>query len=350
MLTRAQAPDAAPSVRLRFQSTWPADDIFHEYARDFTTKVDAMSGGRLRIDLLPADAVVKPYDVLDAVSKGVLDGGHGSLAYWYSKHPALSLWGSGPAFGMDPNMLLAWHEFGGGKALLEEIYRGLNVNVVSFLYGPMPTQPLGWFRKPITRPEDLKGLRIRAVGPAIDLFAAMGASVSTMPAAEAEQAMSRGQLDGTNLGSVSSSMEIALSNVARVCMLRSFHQAAENFEVLCNRRRFDELSPEHKAIIRHAVQACSAEMSWKAIDRYSKDYGELQDRRGVTFMPTPDSVLRAQLKAWDEVAAKRAADSASFRKVQESMRTFAQRAARWQNDTLVDYRMAYDHYFAPRKT
>ena len=151
----AQAP-----TTLRFQSTWPTKDIFHEYALDFAKKVNEMSGGRLKIEVLPAGAVVKAFDLLDAVAKGTLDGGHGVVAYWYGKNTALALWGSGPAFGMDPNMLLAWHYYGGGKALIEEIYKSLNLDVVSFLYGPMPTQPLGWFKKPVVEGRGHEGAEV----------------------------------------------------------------------------------------------------------------------------------------------------------------------------------------------
>ena len=139
MVSRAQ------TTTLRFQSTWPTKDIFHEYATDFAKKVNDMAGGRLKIEVLPAGAVVPPFQLLEAVAKGTLDGGHGVVAYHYGKNSALALWGSGPSFGMDPNMLLSWHYFGGGKALLDEIYKSINVDVVSFLYGPMPTQPFGWF-------------------------------------------------------------------------------------------------------------------------------------------------------------------------------------------------------------
>ena len=143
-VVKAQGP-----ITWRFQSTWPAKDIFHEFAHDFAKKVNDMTGGALKIDVLPSGAVVKAFDLLDAVSKGTLDGGHGVLVYWYGKNPALALWGSGPAFGMDSNMLLAWHKYGGGKEILADIYKSLNMNVVSFPYGPMPTEPLGWYRKPM---------------------------------------------------------------------------------------------------------------------------------------------------------------------------------------------------------
>ena len=145
----------AQTTNFRFQSTWPAKDIFHEYANDFAKKVNDMAGGRLKIEVLPSGAVVPAFQLLEAVNKGTLDGGHGVVAYHYGKNSALALWGSGPAYGMDPNMVLAWHYYGGGKALLEEIYKSINMDVVSYLYGPMPTQPLGWFKKPVARVEDL---------------------------------------------------------------------------------------------------------------------------------------------------------------------------------------------------
>jgi TRAP-type mannitol/chloroaromatic compound transport system substrate-binding protein len=132
---------AQTATTLRFQSTWPAKDIFHEYANDFAKKVNDMAGGKLKIEVLPSGSVVPAFQLLEAVNKGTLDGGHGVVAYHYGKNSALALWGSGPAFGMDPNMVLAWHNYGGGKALLEEIYKSINMDVVSYLYGPCPPSP-----------------------------------------------------------------------------------------------------------------------------------------------------------------------------------------------------------------
>ena len=174
----------AQTTSLRFQSTWPAKDIFHEYANDFAKKVNEMAGGRLKIEVLPSGAVVPAFQLLEAVNKGTLDGGHGVVAYHYGKNSALALWGSGPAYGMDPNMVLAWHNYGGGKALLDEIYKSINMDVVSYLYGPMPTQPLGWFKKPIAKVEDLKGLKFRTVGLSVDIFTALGTSVNPLPGGE----------------------------------------------------------------------------------------------------------------------------------------------------------------------
>ena len=337
----------AQTTTLRFQSTWPAKDIFHEYANDFAKKVNDMAGGRLKIEVLPSGAVVPAFQLLDAVNKGTLDGGHGVVAYHYGKNNALALWGSGPAFGMDPNMVLSWHYYGGGKALLDEIYKSLNIDVVSYLYGPMPTQPLGWFKKPIANVAQLKGLKFRTVGLAVDVFKELGTAVNPLPGGEIVPALDRGLLDAAEFNNASSDRVLGFADVVKNCMLQSFHQSGEQFEILFNKSKFDALPAELKSIIDYAVQASSADMSWKAIDRNSKDYIELKTKDKVNFFKTPDSILRAQLEAWDKVTAAKSAENAMFKKIMESQRVFAQRAGSWQNDYMVDFKMAWNRYFRP---
>lgn len=334
----------AQTTTLRFQSTWPAKDIFHEYANDFAKKVNDMAGARLKIEVLPAGAVVPAFQLLEAVNKGTLDGGHGVVAYHYGKNSALALWGSGPAFGMDPNMVLSWHNYGGGKALLDEIYKSINMDVVSYLYGPMPTQPFGWFKKPIAKVEDVKGMKFRTVGLAVDMYTDMGAAVNPLPGGEIVPALDRGLIDGAEFNNASSDRVLGFPDVAKNCMLQSFHQSGEQFEILFNKGKYDALAPELKAIIDYAVQASSADMSWKAIDRNSKDYEELK-KAGVKFYKTPDAILRAQLESWDKIMAKKGGENALFKKVLDSQKAFAQRAKSWQNDYMVDFNMAYNRYF-----
>ena len=336
---------AADPIAMKWQSTWPAKDIFHEYAQDFAGRINTMSGGRLKIEVLPSGSVVKAFDLLDAVNSGTLDGGHGVLAYWYGKNSALALWGSGPAFGMDPNMLLSWHNYGGGKDLLNEIYASLNMNVVSFLYGPMPTQPLGWFKKPVAKAEDLQGLKFRTVGLSIDVFTALGAAVNALPGAEIVPAMDRGLLDAAEFNNASSDKVLGFPDVSKVCMLQSFHQCSEQFEVLFNKTKYDALPEDLRAIIEQAAAASSADMAWKAVDRYSKDYEALK-ADGVKFYKTPDAVLKAQLDAWSKIIEAKSAENPMFKKVLDSQRAFAERAGKWQGDTLVNFRMAYNHFFA----
>jgi len=339
MVSRAQ------TVSFRFQSTWPAKDIFHEYANDFAKKVNDMAGNRLKIEVLPSGAVVRAFDLLDAVSKGTLDGGHGVLAYWYGKNSAMALWGSGPAFGMNANQVLAWHYYGGGKDLLEQIYKSLNMGVQSFIYGPMPTQPLGWFKKPITKAEDIKGLKYRTVGLAVDIFTDMGAAVNPLPGGEIVPALDRGLIDAAEFNNATSDRILGFPDVAKNCMLQSFHQSGEQFEVLFNKPKYDALPQELKSVIDYAVQAASADMSWKAEHRYSQDYIELRTKDKVNFFKTPDAILRQQLASWDTVVAKKGAENEWFKKVLDSQRAFAERVCRWSFDTNVDFRMAYNHYF-----
>src|SRR6187402_2307918 len=345
---------AAPSVvsaqgpiSMRWQSTWPSKDIFHEYALDYAKKVNDMTGGDPKIDVLPAGAVVPAFQLLDAVSKGTLDGGHGVLVYHYGKQTALALWGSGPGYAMDANMLLAWHKYGGGKELLEKLYASIGANVVSFPYGPMPTQPLGWFKKPVTKPDDLKGLKFRTVGISIDVFQGLGAAVNALPGGDIVSAMDRDLLDAAEFNNASSDRILGFADVSKVCMLQSYHQNAEQFEIMFNKTKFDALPDKMKSIIANAVDAASADMSWKAIDRYSKDYVELQTKDKVRFYKTPDAVLQRQLDVFDEVARKKASENPIFKKIVESQLTFAKRAVQWEQDTVVSRKMAFDHYFGP---
>ena len=339
---------AQTTTSLRFQSTWPAKDIFHEYANDFAKKVNDMASGKLKIEVLPSGSVVPAFQLLEAVNKGTLDGGHGVVAYHYGKQAALALWGSGPAYGMDPNMVLAWHNHGGGKALLEEIYKSINMDVVSYLTGPMPTQPLGWFKKPIAKVADLKGLKFRTVGLSVDIFTELGMAVNPLPGGEIVPALDRGLIDAAEFNNATSDRILGFPDVVKNCMLQSFHQSGEQFEILFNKAKYDALAPELKAIIDYAVQASSADMSWKAIQRNSQDYLELK-KQGIKFYKTPDAILRAQLEAWDKVIEKKSKDNPLFVKVLDSQKAFAARASQWQNDYMVDFKMAYNHFFSKGK-
>jgi TRAP-type mannitol/chloroaromatic compound transport system substrate-binding protein len=344
MIARAQG-----AITMRWQSTWPAKDIFHEYALDYAKKVNEMSGGKLKIEVLPAGAVVKAFDLMDAVHKGTLDGGHGVAAYWYGKNSAFSLFGTGPALGMDANMVLAWMEYGGGQALYDElVQKVLALDVQGYLYGPMPTQPLGWFKKPVTKAADFKGLKYRTVGLSIDVFKEMGAAVNALPGAEIVPALDRGLLDAAEFNNASSDRLLGFPDVSKVCMLQSYHQPNETFEIVFNKKKYEGLPAELKAIIRYAAQAASADMSWKALDRYSQDYIDMREKQGVKFYKTPNDLLQAQLKAWSAVAERKAQENPFFAKVLDSQKKFAQRVVGWQLDTVVDPRMAYSHWFAKK--
>src|SRR3954462_4496044 len=338
---------AQGAINMRFQSTWPSKDIFHEYALDFGKRVNDMTGGDLKIEVLPAGAVVPAFGLLDAVSKGVLDGGHGVLVYHYGKNTALALWGSGPGYGMNANMLLAWHKYGGGKALLEKIFAGIGADVVSFPYAPLYSQPLGWFKKPMQKVDDFKGLKYRTVGISIDLFTAMGAAVNALPGGEIVAAIDRGLLDAAEFNNASSDRALGFADVSKICMLQSYHQNAEQLEISFNKTKYDALPPKMQAIIANGVEAASQDMQWKAINRYSQDYIELQTKDKVKFYKTPDAILKRQLELYDDISKKYIASNPLFKEIIQSQLDFAKRAVRWENDYVVSRKMAFDHYFGP---
>lgn len=335
---------AQEAVVFKFQSTWPAKDIFHEYAQDFVNRVNEMGGGRLKIELLAAGAVAKALEVHDAVLSGTLDGGHGVTAYWYGKHKAFSLFGTPPAWGWRANQMLGWIKYGGGQALYDELVQQvLGLDLVGFLTGPMPTQPLGWFKQQITDAEQLKGLKYRTVGLSADLFKEMGAAVTIMGGGEIVPAMDRGLLDAAEFNNPSSDLVLGFPDVSKDYMVQSYHQSAECFEVIFNKTKFDALAPDLQAIIRYSADAASADMSWKAMDRYSKDLEALK-AAGVKVHQTPQSVLEAQLAAWDKVIAAQSEDP-FFAKVVESQKAWAKRVVGAQFELEVDQKVAYDHFF-----
>ena len=338
--SQAQAP-----IVLKMQSTWPSQDIFHRTFVDWATKVTEMSGGRLKIDVLPSGAVVPAFQLLDAVQQGTLDGGHGVTVYWYGKHVAASLFGTGPSFGLDAEALLAWMYYGGGQELYSEFMRDiLKFDVVAFAYGPMPTQPFGWFKTPVTKPDDLKGKKFRTVGLSAELYKKMGASVVILPGGEIISALDRGVIDAAEFNNPSSDRLLGFPDVRKVMMAQSYHQPVEFLELTFNKKKYDSLPKDLQAIIKYAAMAESADFTWKMIDRNSKDLEEMKALKGVKVVRTPKSVLEAQLKAWDEIIAEKLTDPFSV-KVLASQKAWAARVGALRLDIMVENETAYNHYF-----
>src|SRR2546425_617468 len=190
----------------------------------------------------------------------------------------------------------------------------------------------------------LRGAALAATSAATLGFP-MGAAVNALPGAEIVPAMDRGLLDAAEFNNATSDRILGFADVSKVCMLQSYHQNAEQLEITFNKTKFDALPDKMKAIIENAVEAASADMAWKSIDRYSKDYIELQTKDKVRFYKTPDSVLKKQLEIYDTVADKKASDNPMFKEIAESQKAFAQRTVKWDLDTNVSRRMAYEHYF-----
>src|SRR5688572_10634783 len=287
----------AQTTTLKMQTSWPATDIFTEMANQYITRVNDMAAGRLKSDMRHGGAVVHPFQVFDGVSGGQIDAAHTVTVYWYGKHKAASLFGTGPVFGFNANEGLGWIHNGGGKELFDELQTQImKVNIKSFFAMPMPTQPLGWFKRPVTKAEDIRGLKYRTVGLAADLMQAMGAAVAQLPGGEIVPAMERGVIDGFEFNNPTSDKRFGAQNVAKNYMLGSHHQATEYFEIMFNRSKFDALPAEHKAILQYAAEAASSANEWKAYDIYSKDLQELQEKDKVVVARTLKDVFDVQIK------------------------------------------------------
>lgn len=341
MIAKAQS---AP-IELRFQSTWPPKFLYHEFAVDWTKKVAELSGGKLRISMTPAGTVVPALQLPDAVSKGLLDGGHGLAAFWYGKNSAFGLYGAGPDFGMNGNQLLGWVEYGGGKELYAEIQAASQLDVVSFLYGPVPCEPLGWFKKPIKAVADLKGLKFRTSGLAVDMFNELGMSTVQMAPADIVPAIDRGLLDGAEFASATDDRVMGFPDVAKYYLQQSYHMANNFCEIMINRKKFEALPEELKTVVKYASHAASSDMEWKSMHRMSQDFIELQTKQKVRAYRTSKPILDAQLKAWDAVIKRRSAENALFAKVIASQQAWAKRVMYWHNSVQVDQQAAYAHYF-----
>lgn len=342
--TFAQAP-----IVWKMQSGWPTRDFFHESAIELSKKINEMTGGRIRIDLLPSGAVVGAFGIIDAVHSGLLDAGHAVGVYAYSKSPTTSLFGTGPSFGMDAVDLLSWFYYGGGFDMYQDLLQNqLKLNVTAFLMGPMPTQPLGWFRNPVLNPTQLKRTKFRTVGLSAEVFAELGASVVILPGGEIVPALERGVIDAAEFNNPSSDKALGLPDVRKVYMLQSYHQPVESLEVTINKGKWDALSSELKAIVRGAILAESADYHYRAIHRNSQDLEEME-RRGIRIFTTPATVLQAQLDAWDKVIAKRSREDANFAKIVGSQKNFARRVVSWKERIYVDNTVAFNRYFKGKK-
>ncbi|HTP99523.1 MAG TPA: TRAP transporter substrate-binding protein [Casimicrobiaceae bacterium] len=341
MIAKSQAP-----IVWRFQSTWPAKDIFHEYAQDYARRVNEMASGKLRLDVLPAGAVVGAFGMQDAVSSGVLDGGHGVCAYWYGKNKAFSLFGTAPSFGWVANDLLGWFYYGDGQTLYNELLNDiLKVNVVGWLTGPMPTQPLGWFKKPVTDVAQFQKLKYRTVGLAADLMNELGASVTIIGGPDIVPAMDRGVLDAAEFNNPSSDLALGFPDVSKVYMVQSFHQDMECFEIIFNKGKYNGLPKELQAILKYSAEAASADMSWKWQKRYPEDLVKVE-KAGVKVYETPKSVLEAQLAAWDKVLARLSAENKFFGRVIDSQKAWAKTVVAYRAQFESPRSLASKHFFS----
>jgi TRAP-type mannitol/chloroaromatic compound transport system substrate-binding protein len=340
----------AQTKTLKMQGSWGASDVFSDMARQYVERVEKMSGGRLKVDYLPSGAVVKGFQVQDAVNDGVLDAAHTVTAYWYGKNKAASLFGTGPVFGANASQILAWIHYGGGKELYKELTQDiLGLNTVGFFAMPMPTQPLGWFKGHIENVAQMQGLKYRTVGLATDIMQGMGLKVTQLPGGEIVPALERGVIEAFEFNNPTSDRQFGAQDVSKHYHMGSYHQAAEFFEIIFNKDLYESLPAEQQAILEYAAEAANTANYGMAMDSYSKDLQTLINDDGVNVYRTDESIMKAQLDSWDKVLENLTEDP-FFKKVVDSQKAWSQRVAFYDIMNSADYKLAYKHYFPGKIT
>jgi TRAP-type mannitol/chloroaromatic compound transport system substrate-binding protein len=335
---------AASPIVFKMQGAWGAKDIFNDMAVEYVDRVNEMAEGRMRIDYLVAGSVVKPFEVMEATSKGVIDAGHQVAVYWYGKSKVASLFGSGPVTGCDAAQSLAWIAKE-GMPFYNELMQKIGLNVVGFFAMPMPTQPLGWFKKPIKSASQLKGLKYRTVGLAADLMQELGCKVTQLPGGEIVPAMERGVIDAFEYNNPTSDMRFGAQDVAKNYMMGSYHQAQEFFEIIFNRKKYEALPKDLQMILRYGAEAASTANYALAMDNYSRDLQTLKNKDHVNVLRTPQDIFNAQLKGWDVLVKRISAEDPFFAKVWDSQKAWAKRVGYYSFYNSADYKAAYEHLF-----
>jgi len=342
-ITAPSIVKAAP-VTMKMQAAW-GGGIFLENAQAYVQRVNDMAGDALQIELLPVNSVVKTSQMQDAVHRGVLDAAHYVPAYWYGKSPVASLFGTGPCFGWSSQEVLGWVNYGGGQELFDELMDSLGLNLVSFFNSPMPAQPLGWFKEEIKDASQMDGLKYRTVGLAADVLLEMGMSVVQLPGGEIQPAMKSGLIDAAEFNNPTSDRDFGMQDVSKHYHLASFHQSQEFFECTFNKKKYDALPAELQAILKYASEAENSNFYWNNTRRYADDLVTLAEEQGVNVYRTPDSVMQAQLEAWDIVVERMSGQDEFFAKVIESQKAYAKSVMNYLNLNQPDYKLAYNHYF-----
>jgi len=339
---------AAEKFKLKFQATWPAGSTLYENFLMFAEEVKKMSGGRLEIETLPAGAVVPAFEVLDAVSRGVLDGGHAWASYWAGKSKAAVLFTGGPGgtFGMDFTDYLGWMFEGGGLELYNEFYqKELKLKVVPYPIMFAGPQSLGWFKKPIKNWDDFKGVKYRVGGMAGEVFSKAGASVVNIPGGEILPAGERGVIDAAEWVTPGEDMKMGLHEVWKNYYLPGMHENTTVAELLVNQDVWNKLPPDLQSIVESAC--IYTFIRWQAkFNKYNSEaLKTLREKHGVTISKTPEDILITFLKAWDKIAAEESAKNPFFKKTLESQRAFASVLVPARSFMFPPYSFAAEYYW-----
>jgi len=345
MLSSPGTVQAQAKMALKGQSSHPAASNFHLIFKLWAETVEKMSGGRLKIETLPAGAIVPAFEVFDATSRGVLDVGQAPFGYILGKSLAGIPLSHGPLFGMDGMDYWAWYYDGGGMKLLEEFYRDiLKMNIVGF---PLPTdypQGMGWFKKPIKSLADLKGMKYRIYGIGAETYGRLGVAVVTLPGGEIVPAMERGVIEGAEWINCLEDKKLGLHNVAKHYYTPGMHEPVTGGQLMINGNVWKKLGPDLQEIIKVASIYATTQRNF-AFNRETADACQELIKGGTQLHRTPDEILTNFLKEWEKIQSEYAAKDPFYRKVIESQRKYAEVIVPFKMSWFPPYNFAGEFYW-----
>jgi len=343
----AQAP-----TTLKMQASWPAALTLYDNFKMFAERVEKLTAGRLKIETLPAGAIIPAFEVLDATNKKVIDGAHTWAGYWQGKHKAGILFTGGPGgtFGMDYIDYLGWMYEGGGFDMYQDWYKNvLKLNVIAIPILPAGPQAFGWFKRPIKNLADFKGMKCRQTGIAAEIFTEMGMRVINMPGGEIMPAAERGVIDCAEWVGGVEDLRFGFHNIWKYHYTPGMHEPVTTGELLINGDVWAKLAPDIQEIVKAA--ALETFIRWWA--RWQKQNAdaiqEMVEKHKVQILKTPDDILYEFLKTWDKIAARESEKDPFFKKVLDSQREYARLVVPAKRLMFAPYSFAANYYWPEKK-
>lgn len=328
LLAGSVAAQAPQQFKMRIQTAVPSASIYFELLKKMGDRVDKMSAGRLKMEMLPDGAVVPAFEILDAVDKGVVEGGYAWTHYWSGKHPAAGLFSNpmaGAGVGLDQLSHIAWLYEGGGNELLRKLYTDiLKVNVEPFMVHPMGPDPLGWFKRPIASTADFKKMKYRSPpGITGEIFKEMGVSSVALPGGDIVPAAQRGVIDAAEWIGPADDINLGLQTVWKHYYLQGLHQSTDMGEVIINKTFWNKLPADIQEIVRTAAMASMTETYTYNVYRNAQAIVRLKNEFKVEIHDTPKDFFPEFVRATNVVLDRYSAKDPFFKQVLDSQKNFA---------------------------
>ena len=291
-------------------------------------QLNAMSGGDIRMKVYEPNKLVAPFEILDAVSTGKVNAGYTTAGYWAGKMKAANLFSAVP-FGPEAGEYMAWMYFGNGLKLYQEMYDTNGYNVKVLPCAIIAPETAGWFPKPIDKPEDLQGLKMRFFGLGGIVMSKLGVSVSLLPGGEIFPALEKKAIDATEFSMPAIDKLLGFHKLVKYNYFPGWHQQATIFELMINKDEWNKMNESQQAIIENACKASMAESFAEGEAAQFAQITENAEKNGVHNLRWNDTMLAAFKSAWDEVAAEESQD-AGFKKVYDDLTQFREGYKVWK--------------------